>query len=232
MGAKGDARKISVWARGVDTSAFSPAHRSESLRQQWCVSEERPAILYVGRISREKGLDLLPALQRRLHERGVAHRFVLAGQGPLQTALAKQLDDAVFTGVLNRRETAVAFASADAFVFPSRTDTAGNVVLEAQASGLPVLVTDAGGPQENILRDESGFVVPGTDANGWANVLAPVLQDADWRARLGAAAREYACSRQWPAALAPLYGTYRDVVHARSTGVVEPVAAFSREGAS
>ena len=95
-------------------------------------------------------------LQSRCVTLGLDHRLVVVGDGPLPRELAAACPDAVFTGMLGRDAVAEAFASADLFVFPSRTDTAGNVVLEAQASGLPVLVSDAGGPRENIIVGDHG----------------------------------------------------------------------------
>lgn len=219
VGAKGHRERIQIWSRGVDTEMFAPARRSEAIRRRWNVSDTCPAILYVGRISREKGLDMLPALQRRLKELGVRHRFILAGQGPMQQELSEKLDDAVFTGVLGREDVAVTFASADVFLFPSRTDTAGNVVLEAQASGLPVLVSDAGGPQENMVHGDTGRVVNGTDADRWATALTELLHDRDLRRRLGNGARTYGLSRRWEDALEPLYRTYGDVLRARAPSV-------------
>ena len=173
VGANSDPGRIDNWVRGVDCDAFSPDRRSRQLREEWGVDDHRPAILYVGRVSREKGLDLLPALQVRLHALGVDHRFVIAGDGPMLGELRAGLEDAVFTGALSRPEVARAFGSADVFVFPSRTDTAGNMVLEAQASGLPVLVSDAGGPKENMVPGQTGIVVSGTDPVQWAAALAP-----------------------------------------------------------
>jgi glycosyltransferase involved in cell wall biosynthesis len=208
-GADGD--RIGIWRRGVDGEVFHPGRRNESLRRRWGVSDERPAILYVGRVSSEKGLDLLPRLQTALHRLGLAHRFVIVGQGPLLPALRRQLPDAVFTGVLGRDDVAEACASSDVFVFPSRTDTAGNVVLEAQACGVPVLVTNAGGPQENLSDGESGHVIADMDPMAWASALAPLLRRPDRRARAGVAARAYAESRTWSAALAPLFDAYHEV---------------------
>ncbi len=231
LGAKGRPERIGIWTRGVDTDAFSPVHRSEHLRRSWRVSSERPAILYVGRISREKGLDLLPVLERRLREVGIPHRFILVGHGPMLQELRETLDDAVFTGSLDRQAVAAAFAAADIFLFPSRTDTAGNVVLEAQASGVPVLVSDAGGPRENMRPGVTGAVVSGIDPDGWVDALARLLCDQALRVRMGQHAREYACGRRWDTALQPLYRTYQDVLVARRRGVTpmigmagEPVA--------
>jgi glycosyltransferase involved in cell wall biosynthesis len=213
-GAGSDERRIQVWRRGVDSAWFDPARRSDRLRQAWGVSAERPALLYVGRLSREKGLDLLPSLHDRLKQRGVAHRFVVAGRGPMRDELRHRMPDAIFTGQLARDEVAAAFASADAFVFPSRTDTAGNVVLEAQASGLPVFVSDTGGPRENMIDGRTGVIVAGAAAAAWADSLAAVLHDRGRMSELASAAREYGVARRWENALEPLYRTYYEVLRA------------------
>jgi glycosyltransferase involved in cell wall biosynthesis len=157
-GAVLDSDRIRVWPRGVDSTAFTPARRSRALRESWHVDDRRPALLHVGRLAREKGLDLLPEIHDTLHAMGAEHRFIFAGDGPYADVLRERMPDAVFTGVLPQRVLASVIASADVLVFPSRTDTAGNIVLEAQASGLPVVVSDAGGPQENIVAGVTGLV--------------------------------------------------------------------------
>ena len=115
---------------------------------------------------------------------------------------------AVFTGTLQPDQVAVAMASADLFVFPSRTDTAGNVVLEAQASGLPVLVTDSGGPRENMLDGQTGYVCG--DWRAFARRIGSLAWNPEHRARLADAARRYALGRRWDLALEPLYRSYRE----------------------
>jgi glycosyltransferase involved in cell wall biosynthesis len=181
------------------------------LREAWHVSNRRPALLYVGRVSREKGLLLLPAVADRLHALGIEHRFVIVGDGPLLPTLRARMPDAVFTGALSRSDVADAFASADLFVFPSRTDTAGNVVLEAQASGLPVVVSGTGGPRENMVADQTGCVCHSEDAGTWADAIARSL-DRGTLVERGAAARAYAVTRTWERAMEPLYRAYRDVL--------------------
>lgn len=205
------AGRIRVWTRGVDTTLFSPERRSARLRAEWGVSRERPALLYVGRVSREKGLDLLPLLQATLQRRGLDHRLIVTGDGPMRPQLAAMCPDAVFTGALGREAVAGVFASADVFVFPSRTDTAGNVVLEAQACGVPVVVSEVGGPRENMVDGVTGFVAGGHDASAWADRLVPLLVATEARHTMGRAARDYARARSWEQALAPLYESYREV---------------------
>jgi glycosyltransferase involved in cell wall biosynthesis len=211
IGAKGNPRRIHVWPRGVDTMLFSPSRRSNALRDQWHVSDKRPAILFVGRLSREKGLDVLHPLQRRLHALGVEHQLVLVGDGPMAGELERLLPEAVFMGMQSRVEVAEAFASADLFLFPSRTDTAGNVVLEAQASGLPVVVSGEGGPRENIVDGLTGVVCKDNSVSAWAASVVAVLRPSAHRAAMASAARTYALRRRWEHALQPLYGAYREV---------------------
>jgi len=225
--AKADARRIRIWPRGVDTTLFSPVKRSAPLREAWDVDERRPALLYVGRVSREKSLDMLPVLQEHLHALGIDHRFIVAGEGPMLEELRARMPAAFFTGVLSRTAVAEAFASADVFVFPSRTDTAGNVVLEAQASGLPVIVSSDGGPRENMLPDQSG-VVCGTEASEWASRIRDLISHRAARDRMGRAARAYALTRRWETALEPLYRAYREAVTAR--GQVHPASMLGVPG--
>ncbi len=187
--------------------SFRPARRSAALRETWHVSDRRPALLYVGRVSREKGLLHLPAISDRLHERGLEHRCIIVGDGPLLPALRQALPDAVFTGSLSRAAVAEAFASADCFVFPSSTDTAGNVVLEAQASGLPVIVSGSGGPRENMVAGCTGAVCHRDDPQDWADAIAGVVAQP-MRAKLALSARQYALTRTWERALDPLYRAY------------------------
>jgi glycosyltransferase involved in cell wall biosynthesis len=207
-----DPRQIGFWTRGVDTTLFAPGRRSTLVRERWRASVREPALLYVGRLSREKGLELLPEMLYRLRACGAPHRLVVAGDGPLRRWLMEQLPDAVFTGSLSREDVANVFASADLFVFPSTTDTAGNVVLEAQASGLPVVVSNKGGPREHMMPDVTGRICEGNDARAWATVVADLLLDPATRQHMSAAARQYALNRRWETALAGVYQAYRDAV--------------------
>ena len=204
--------RLSMWPRGVDTTIFSPCRRSAALREHWHVSDRRPALLYAGRVSREKGLAMLRPLETLLHQRRVPFRLIIVGEGPMTRELHELCPDAAFTGRLSHDQVAIAMASADVFVFPSETDSAGNVVLEAQASGLPVIVTSAGGPQEYMRHGETGFVCAPKDAHGVAERLAALLRDALFRADTAAAARRYAEGRSWPASLEPVYDLYRSAL--------------------
>jgi glycosyltransferase involved in cell wall biosynthesis len=201
-----DAARIGIWPRGVSTERFAPDNRSSAMRDAWGVDDTRPALLYVGRLSREKGLTLIAPLGRLLDHAGVPHRFVFVGDGPMRAELQSSCPDAIFTGTLPHDAVAVAMASADIFVFPSQTDTAGNVVLEAQASGCPVLVSDAGGPRENVRAGISGMVCH--SFMDFVSHATALCRDAARRQTLGRGARDYALTRRWDLALEPLYRSY------------------------
>jgi len=202
--------QLRVWPRGVDVERFSPERRSTALRRAWGVDDRRPVILYAGRLSAEKGLDLAARIQQCLHRRAVAHRFVFAGDGPMRADLQRRLPDAVFMGSLPHAQVAEVMASADVFLFPSATDTFGNVVLEAQASGIPVVVSDRGGPCQQMRPGVTGEVCRADDAESFAVALARLLRDRDWRTRMGNAARQLARDRPWDQALRPLFDAWDD----------------------
>ena len=220
------ADRLALWRRGVDTTVFAPERRSRSLREAWGVSDTRPAILYAGRVSREKGLDVLPSLQSSLSRAGVGHRLIVVGDGPMSGELRERCPDAVFTGTLTHDDVAVAMASADVMVFPSQTDTAGNVVLEAQSCGLPVLVSDAGGPQENMTHGQTGFVCRADDAQPFSEHVVDLVRNAGRRREMSVAARQFAMERTWAAALQPLFARYRALTEqAECSRIGAPVRA-------
>ena len=224
--------RLSLWERGVDTAIFSPRRRSDALRERWRVCSRRPAVLYAGRVSREKGLDLLEPLCGLLHRHRVAHRLIVVGDGPMMAELRERCPDAVFTGMLAHDDVAVAMASADVLVFPSATDTASNVVLEAQASGLPVVVADAGGPRENMRDGHTGYVCRAGSPDAFGLRIAVLLADPSRRAAMGAAARALAERRTWPMALSPLYDVYRSALRVTAPSATDLAAAFPAKTAS
>jgi glycosyltransferase involved in cell wall biosynthesis len=180
-------------------------------------------VLYAGRVSREKGLDLLIPLSALFKEYNIAHRFIVVGDGPIRRELEQRCPDAVFTGSVSHDDVAIAMASADLFLFPSGTDTAGNVVLEAQACGLPVVVANAGGPKENMEDGASGYVCRAGDPEDFCLRLTQLLRDGARRAAMSTAARRFAESRSWSAALQPLYSLYRNSRSAAAAATNESV---------
>lgn len=216
--------RIGLWGRGVDGDVFTPSRRSADQRLAWR-ADDRPVLLYVGRVSEEKGVRLLPLLHEALLRLGLDHRLVVIGDGPLRAELARRCPDVLCTGALGREALADAYASAELFVFPSTTDTAGNVVLEAQASGVPVIVSDQGGPREQMVPDRTGLVV-GDGLERWIGAVAGLLVDERRRRAMGRAARAFAETRTWPATLAPLFSAYREIGWERA-GASPPIAAWA-----
>ncbi len=203
-------RVIQVYPRGVDTLRFDPAKRN-GFYGQW---PERDVVklLYVGRVSREKDLDVLARAFALVAASCPAARLAVVGDGPYRTEMERELAGlpVLFSGVLRGDALAQAYASADVFVFPSTTDTFGNVVLEAQASGLPVIVTDQGGPCENIAPGETGVVVPGRDHHALAQAMLALCRDRERMRAMGREARRYAEERGFGVAFLRTWRMFKD----------------------
>lgn len=155
---------LQVVARGVDTHLFTPNKRSTCLRSQWQVDDKTVVILSVGRLAAEKNLDLTVRTYQALKQNNRTVKLVFCGDGPYRTKLQADCPEAIFMGMATHAQLAVAYASADLFVFPSLTETFGNVTLEALASGIPVLAFDCAAAKEVIEDERNGWLVPGEDA--------------------------------------------------------------------
>jgi glycosyltransferase involved in cell wall biosynthesis len=189
---------LKILPRGLDTELFSPARREPAFWEKFGAVNGQIRLLYVGRISREKDLDVLAEAYRRLRDEGHPVRLFVVGHGPYSAKLAQSLPEAVFTGYLTGRELATAYASADIFVFPSTTDTFGNVILEAQACGVPVIVSDSGGPKELVEDRTSGLITRSRDVDDFTRAIRSLATDAALRERMGTAARKSVIDRSWP----------------------------------
>jgi glycosyltransferase involved in cell wall biosynthesis len=206
---------IARWDRGVDSTRFDPALRAQ-MGPPGVVN-----VLYAGRITREKGADLLAEAFRQARARDPRLRLVLAGGGPEQEHVNQLIgEEAEFLGWLEGRELARAYASADVLLFPSSTDTFGQVILEAQASGLPVVAVAAGGPLSLIQNGVSGLLCP-PDAEALADAVLQLAGSPRLRTRLARAGLAAARQRTWEQALERLAGGYR---RALSTTDCEEVA--------
>jgi len=206
-------QRVELWQRGIDTRRFSPALRSDALREQ-VGAGERPLLLYVGRLVREKNLDDLVAAVRALRETVGSNAFRLAvvGEGPHSATLRARLPEAHFAGYQQGAALAQWYASADLFVFPSTTETFGNVILEAFASGLPVVGADACGTRDLVTHGVNGLLARPNDGPDLANRIAELLGDRARLARLGEAAERTALRYQWPAVNRGLLESYRRVI--------------------
>ena len=195
-----DPAKLKILPRGLDTELFHPARRDSAFFEKFGASNGELRLLYVGRISREKDLDLLADAYRRLRKERLPVQLFVVGDGPYSEALAKSLPEAFFTGYLRGKELATAYASADIFVFPSTTDTFGNVILEAQASGLPVVVSDSGGPKELVAHKANGLITKSHNVEDFTGAIRALVTNRALREEMASSARDSVTDRSWPRA--------------------------------
>ncbi len=189
--------RIRILPRGLDVQMFHPSRRDREFWRARGLRDGEIAMLYVGRISKEKNLDLIVAATRQLAEWQLPVRPVFVGDGPYRAEMTRLLPDAIFTGYLQGVELATAYASADFFAFPSTTDTFGNVVLEAHASALPVIVSDVGGPRDLVTDGVDGYVTRALDVDALAGRIRDLATDLDHCRALGEAGRKKVETRDW-----------------------------------
>ena len=195
-----DPTKLKIFPRGLDTELFHPARRDPAFFEKFGAQNGEVRLLYVGRVSREKDLDLLATAYRRLRDEGLSIQLFVVGHGPYSEEFSRSLPEAFFTGYLTGKDLATAYASADIFVFPSTTDTFGNVIIEAQASGVPVIVSDSGGPKELVTENETGLITKSHDVDDFVRAIRTLVVDRSLRERMGSRARKSVIDRTWPAA--------------------------------
>jgi glycosyltransferase involved in cell wall biosynthesis len=191
--------------RGVDLELFHPSRRDRAALARFGIGDE-PVIVYVGRFSREKNLAALLAAHRELLRSGVAPTLLLVGEGP--NAAELNGDRVIVAGPLRGEALAAVLASADVFAFPSETETFGNAVVEAQASGLAVVVAPSGAASENVIAGVTGIVAP---PSRFAGALRALLDDPEARARMGNAAHLHARRYDLTAAARGTFDIYRAV---------------------
>lgn len=204
--------KIAFYPRGIDLERFHPSKRNGFFRNRFGINQSDLKLLYVGRVSKEKNMPfLVDAFKHLVHIRPDI-RLIVVGDGPYLSEMKTALTGlpATFTGFLSGEGLAQAYASSDLFIFPSTTDTFGNVVLEAQASGLPVIVTDEGGPKENLVPDKTGLVVPARDIDAFNEAVLKLADNPQLLKVMKRHAREYMENRSFEAAYIQLWDSYRE----------------------
>jgi glycosyltransferase involved in cell wall biosynthesis len=194
--------------RGVDAQLFDPRKRTRG-------ADGERVLGFVGRLSVEKNIPLLATVHDELQRMGVDNfRFVIVGHGGEEAWLRERLPGAEFTGVLRGEALAAAYANMDLFVFPSHTDTFGNVVLEALASGVPAIVTPDGGPRSIVREGVTGHIVPDEH---FASAIAQLLADPGRHSAMRQAARAYAETASWDAVFEGVYAAYDTVLPRRAS---------------
>jgi glycosyltransferase involved in cell wall biosynthesis len=189
--------RVRIAGRGVDTALFDPTRRSAELRRQWGCSGDEPVVISVGRLAPEKGLELFASAARSMQTVDPTIRVVVVGDGPKRASLQRRNPGFHFTGSRVGEDLARHYASADVFLFPSTTETFGNVVLEAMASGLAVLAYDYAAARQHVVHTVSGLLAPRGDADRFTRLAAELAYDPFLRVSLGHKARRVASEVPW-----------------------------------
>jgi phosphatidylinositol alpha 1,6-mannosyltransferase len=216
-------RPCFLMPRGVDAELFNPLRRNRN-------GHDRDQLLgFVGRLSVEKNVNLLPRVQEELERMGhSSFRFLVVGHGGEEAWLRERLPRAEFPGVLRGEQLAAAYANMDLLVFPSHTDTFGNVVLEALASGVPAIVTPDGGPKMIVHDGQTGRIARDED---FAAAVAGVLEDPPKHAAMRQAARAYALTASWDSVFEGVYAGYETMLTAKkSPGIARASQAIESPG--
>lgn len=190
-------RNLRVVARGVDTQLFSPARRSPSLRESWGAELEDPVILHVGRLAPEKNLEPVAAAFERIRRVEPRAKLVFVGDGPARDSLRARCPDAHFAGMRTGEDLAAHYASGDVFLFPSLTETFGNVTVEAMASGLAVVAYDYAAAAEHIIHGRSGLLARYDNTTDFVRQAVALAADLPRIREFGAHARDTAEQLAW-----------------------------------
>lgn len=205
-------RNVRVVARGVDTRQFDPHHRDDALRAQWGADAGTTVALHVGRLAPEKNLATLVAAYEAMRSKDPTIRFVFVGDGPARRDLQRRCPDAVFAGMRTGFDLSAHYASGDVFLFPSVTETFGNVTPEAMASGLAVLAYDYAAAAQLIRPRDSGLLAPFGDSAAFVRLATELVGDRQAIRAMGQRARRITEDLAWERVVAKLEELFLQVV--------------------
>lgn len=208
---------ISIWSRGVENEIFNPGQRSCEWRRSLGIGDDEVVVGFFSRLVLEKGLDIVGETISELKRRQVAHRVLIVGEGPAQASFADQVPDAVFAGFLSGEALGKAVASMDVLLFPSVTETFGNVTLEAMASGVPVVGANATGTSSLVEDGVTGRLIEPRDVAGFADAVQHYVENREARLAAGAAGLAASRAYSWDAINAVVAGKYLEIVARRAT---------------
>ena len=217
-------RDLAVMSRGVDTRQFHPNRRSPELRASWGVGPDDPVVIHVGRMAAEKNYRLLFQVFAAMRAANPRCRFVLAGEGPLKPALTRAHPECIFEGVFSREEIGRHYASADIYIHASLSETFGNVLTEALASGLAVAGFDYAAARQFVRHGESGLVVPCAHPASLITAAARLASDQGLRCRLRRAARAAVEPQAWENVIARFESDLLGVIGSPTAALVPALA--------
>ena len=202
---------IGIWSRGMNRDRFDPARRDFAWRQSLGIADRDTVIGFLGRLVKEKGLDVFAEVSRELERRGVPHKVLVVGEGPARDWFAEQVPGAVFAGFQSGNDLGRAVASMDVFFNPSVTETFGNVTLEAMAAGVPVVAARATGAIDLVDDGVTGYLVPPRAVGAYADAIARIVAEPRLRDSLGAAGNAKAARYNWDTANQAVLDAYLEL---------------------
>lgn len=203
---------ISRWSRGVNHERFNPGRRDMAWRRSLGITDDEIAVGFLGRLVKEKGLDVFAEAMHALDARGVPHKTLVVGEGPARDWFAQEIPDAVFAGFQTGDDLGRAVASMDVFFNPSVTETFGNVTLEAMAAQVPVVAAHASGAVGLIDDGVTGLIVDPSDIQGYADALQRFCEDDQFRLSAGRAGHAKAAGYRWDTINQTVLDTYLAVL--------------------
>lgn len=208
--------RLKLWSRGIDCDLYTPNKRSHQIRERYGITAPL-LLLYVGRIAPEKDISVLSTAMQQLPESIQSHvHWLVVGDGPLLPEMRAQAPyNVTFTGYKHGEELAQLYASADLFVFPSSTETFGNVILEAMASGLPVLTVNEGGVKDLVTPGLTGMITPARSPDAFIREICACIEEPLKLAAMGYEGRQMALSRSWENILDGLLHDYEEILENR-----------------
>jgi glycosyltransferase involved in cell wall biosynthesis len=217
--------ELEIWGRGIESEKFHPKVDRHTVLQHYGVDSRKFVILFVGRLAPEKSIDVLIkaflAVPQHLREQ---MELVIAGDGPMHEELseiAKEHRNIRLTGFLHGENLRELYAAADLFLFPSATETFGNVILESMASGTAVIGAAAGGVQDNIRHGETGWLCPPHDVPAFTAAISELYAHPQLRAQLASAGRAYALTQSWDRIFARLLSSYEQAIASPTTKLAQ-----------
>ena len=206
---------MSIWSRGIDHDRFNPERRSLDWRRSLGIGDDEVAVGFLGRLVKEKGLDVFAEVLKNLRARGVPHKVLVIGKGPAQDWFEREAPGAIFAGFQSGNDLGRAVASMDVFFNPSVTETFGNVTTEAMAAGVPVVAANATGTMDLVDEGETGYLIDPADITGYADAIARLVADPALKQRLGAAGHAKATRYRWETANQAVIDAYLEVMASR-----------------
>ena len=215
-------KNVYVVSRGVDAQLFHPAKRSAELRTSWNATDETPVVMLVSRIAPEKNLHVVIQAFEQMRKINPLARLVMVGDGPARADLEKQHPHVIFAGMLTGEPLAQHYASGDIFLYPSLTETYGNVTVEAMASGLATVAYDYAAARQHMRHDENGLLVPFADTDAFIKLATGLISDMERVQRLRLSARQTVEALTWEHIMSEMEAVLLDTVRTQGVQNVQP----------